>query len=181
MGLETVKEEIIRSAKEQADSLIAEARVESNRITKETEEKVKEMKEKSELETKIAINMINKQELASSELENKKMLLDTKKQIIERAFIEAKKRLESLGSEKREIYIQKLLEKARKEIEIKYVYCNKIDLDFLKDFKTETVDIMGGIIAENEEKTLRVDYSFDTMLQTIKENDLQNINNILFS
>ena len=180
MGLETVKGEIIRNAKEREDSLIAEARRESNKIIKETEEKVKKIKEKSEAETKRTIDMINKQELASSELENKKMLLDAKKQIIDRAFIEAKKRLESLDFKKRETYMQKLLEKAKNELEIAYVYCNKKDSEFLKEFKVEPVDISGGLIAENKEKTMRVDYSFETILQSIKENELQSINKVLF-
>ena len=38
----------------------------------------------------------------------------------------------------------------------------------------------GGLIAENKDGTVRVDYSFDTMLQTIKENELQSINKVLF-
>ena len=33
---------------------------------------------------------------------------------------------------------------------------------------------------ENKEKTIRVDYWFDSMLQNIKENELQGINKILF-
>lgn len=180
MGLETVKEEILNIAKEQANSLIAEARKESNRITKETEKKIEEMQSKSEAETKRALDMIKRQELASAELENKKMLLEAKKQIIEAAFAEARKKLENLDDKKRETIIKKLLEKAKNEIEAAKIYCNKKDAKFVKGMDVQTADIISGLIAENREGTVRIDYSFDTMLQSIKESELQNISKLLF-
>ena len=69
---------------------------------------------------------------------------------------------------------------AKNDIEVAKIYCNKKDLKVLKDFKAEAADITGGLIAENKEGTVRVDYSFDTMLQNIKENELQSINKVLF-
>lgn len=181
MGLETVKEEILNSAKEQSNSLIAEARKEANRIMKETENKIELIKEKSETETKRMLDLIKRQELASAELENKKMLLEAKKQIIESVFVEVKKNLEGLDDKKRENYLKKLLEKAKNEIEVTNVYCNKKDSKFLKGFHIETIDISGGLMAENKERTIRTDYGFDTLLQNIKDNELQSINKILFA
>lgn len=181
MGLETVKEEILNNAKEQANSLIAEARKEANRIMKEAEKKIEEMREKSEVETKRMIDAIKRQELASAELENKKMLLEAKKQVIESVFIEAEKRLEDIDDKKREAYIKKLLEKAKNDIEISTVYCNKKDAKFLKGFNVQIIEMLGGLMAENKEKTVRVDNSFETIMQSIQENELQNINKILFA
>ena len=40
--------------------------------------------------------------------------------------------------------------------------------------------MIGGIIAENGEKTIRVNYSFETLLESVKEAELQNISKILF-
>ena len=74
----------------------------------------------------------------------------------------------------------KLLEKAKNDIEVEKIYCNKKDLKLLKEFNAEAMDMTGGLIAENKDGTVRVDYSFDTMLQTIKENELQSINKVLF-
>ena len=78
MGLEAVKEEIVRYAKEQETSLLAEARREASRMTKETEKKIEEMKEKSESEYKKMTDIIKRQALASAELENRKIILETK-------------------------------------------------------------------------------------------------------
>jgi predicted Zn-dependent peptidase len=112
---------------------------------------------------------------------SEKAFNEAKKQVIENAFNEVRKKLESLDDKKRETYIKKLLEKAKNDIEMAYVYCNKKDTKFLKGLNLEAINIIGGLIAENKEKTIRVDYSFETILQSIKENELQNINKILFS
>jgi len=180
MGLESVKEELLSNAKEQSDSLIAEARKEAGRIMKEAGKKIEEMKEKSDIAAKKAMDAVKRQELSSAELECKKMSLEAKKQAIQNAFNEAKSRLENLDDKKREKYIKSLLEKVKKDIEVSYIYCSKKDVKFLKGSNCETASIIGGIIAENKDKTIRVDYSFETMLDTIKEDKLQEINKMLF-
>ena len=180
MGLEAVKEEVIRQAKEQESVMIAEARRESNKQAKEAEKKTEEMKEKTDLETKKMIDTMKRQALASGELESKKMVLEAKKQIIENVFTEAKKRLDSLDEKKREALIKKLLEKSKRELEIEHVYCSRKDAKFIKGVNVEPADILGGIIGENNDKTIRIDYSFETMLEIIKESELQSINKILF-
>ena len=180
MGLEAVKGEILSNAKEQAAGLIAEARKEAGRILKEAEKKIEEMKEKSGIETKKIMDTIKRQELANAELENKKMLLEGKKQVIDGIFAEVKKKIEVLDDKRREAFMKKLLEKTSKDIAIEYLYCSKKDAKFLKGFSVETAEMTGGLMAENKEKTVRVDYSFETILQGIKENEMQNINKILF-
>ena len=180
MGLEAVKEEVIGIAKEQESALLAEARKEASSIMKESERKIEEMKGKKDTETKRIIDTAKRQELANAELENKKMLLEAKKQLIDNVFADATKKLENLEDKKREACIKRLLEKAKNDIEIADVYCNKKDSKFLKEFKLEATHIIGGLLAENKEKTIRVDYSFETLLQSIKENELQNISKILF-
>jgi len=180
MGLESVKEEIIRAAKHQESLMLAEARKEANKIMKEAEAKIEEMKAKSDAETKKATESIKKQALAAADMENKKLLLEAKKQVIESVFGEVKSKLASLDDKKKEHYTKKLLEKASKELEVAYVYCNKKDAKFAKNLSVESSDIIGGIIAENKDKTIRIDYSFETLLDLIGERELQSINKQLF-
>ena len=68
----------------------------------------------------------------------------------------------------------------RKDIEIAHIYCSSRDAKFIKEFDVQSADIIGGLIAENNERTVRVDYSFETLLQSIKENELQSIRKLLF-
>jgi len=180
MGLETVKEEIIRNAKEQESSILAEARKEASRIMKEAEMKVQEFEQKSESESKKQADAIKKQAMASAEMESKRIILEAKKQAIEKAFEEAGKSIENLDDRKRDSCIKSVLEKAKKEIDLAYVYCNKKDAKFLKGVKVENADILGGIIAENSDRTIRVNYSFETLLESIKDAEMQSINKILF-
>lgn len=181
MGLETVKAEILNNAKMQAAGIVAEARKEASRLVKGAEKKIEELKEESEAETKKTLDLIKRQSLASADMENKKMLLEAKKQVIDAVFADAGKKLETLDDKKREEVIKKLLEKAKGDIEIAHVYCNRKDAKFLKALNPEPLNITGGIIAENKQKTVRVDYSFEVMLQSVKETELQNINKLLFS
>lgn len=181
MGLEAVKEEIIRSARQQESALVAEARKEANKIMKEAEAKTEEMKAISEADAKKAAEAMKRQALASGEMESRKLVLEAKKQVIENVFSEAKKRLEALDDRKREEFMKKLLEKAGKELEVAYIYYSKKDAKFVKGIGVEASPIIGGLIAENKERTIRVDYSFETMLEAIKEKELQNINKLLFS
>ncbi len=180
MGLEAVKDEIIANAKRQEEALLAEAKNEALGTMKEAEIKVAEFREKAEAEAKKLIETLKRQETASAEMENKKLTLEAKKDAVENVFEEARKSIEWLSDRKREEHISKLLEKAKNDIEVAKVYCNKKDAKLVKGFKAEPSDIIGGLIAENADGTVRVDYSFDTILQDIKENELQKISKLLF-
>ena len=173
MGLDSVKEEVIRNAKEQAGSMLAGARKEAGRIMREAEARAEEMKAKSEAEMKKLTDTIKRQELASSELDSRKIVLDAKKQAIENVVAEARKRLEALDDRSREAYI-------KKELDVAYIYCSKKDVKFVKGAETIAAEMIGGIIAENGEKTIRVNYCFETLLESVKEAELQNISKILF-
>ena len=180
MGLEAVKDEIIANARKQEEDLLAEAKKEADRIIKEAEGNVAAFREKTEAETKKLAEMINRQEAASAELESKKLSLEAKKEAVEKVFEEARKIIERLSDRKREEHMSKLLDKAKNDIEVAKVYCNKKDAKLVKGLKAEPAGIIGGLIAENADGTVRVDYSFDTILQDIKENELQKISKILF-
>ena len=180
MGLDSVKEEVIRNAKEQAGSMLAGARKEAGRIMREAEARAEEMKAKSEAEMKKLTDTIKRQELASSELDSRKIVLDAKKQAIENVVAEARKRLEALDDRSREAYIKKLLDRSKKELDVAYIYCSKKDLKYVKETETIIMEMLGGIIAENREKTIRVNYSFETQLESVKETELQIISKLLF-
>ena len=180
MGLEAVKEEIIKNAKKQEEQLIAEAKSEAERKMEEAEQKISKFREKSEAETKKTLDMMKRQELASAELESRKIILESKKMMVDNLFAEVRSGLEKIDSQKKEVYIRELMAKAKKEIEIGKIYCNSNDMKLIRAYDVEAIIIIGGIIAENKDGTIRVDYSFDIMLQTIRENELQNVNKCLF-
>src|SRR3989338_8355155 len=180
MGLEAVKGEILANARKREEALLAEAEKEAGNIIKEAQNRIAEFKEKAEAETKKLIETMKRQETASAELESKKLSLEAKKESVEKVFEEARKIIDALSDRKREEHMSKLLDKAKNDIEVTKVYCNKKEAKLVKGLKAEPAGIIGGLIAENADGTVRVDYSFDTILQDIKENELQKISKILF-
>jgi len=180
MGLDQVKEEIISKAKQEADVLLKEGKDEAARIMKDAEEKAKQSKAKIELELEKLQESIKKKEIAASELEIKKMFLEEKKKAVENVFSEVRKKINDLSGNKREEHIKKLIEKAKKELDVKYIYCSKKDVNLIHDFEAIEEDISGGVIAENENRDVRVDYSYETLLESIKEKYLQELGKLLF-
>lgn len=180
MGLEAVKDEILMQAKERESSMLADARKEAGRLMAEAQKKADDLRQKSDEEVKKLIETSKKQALAAGDLEIKKMVLEAKKQIMDASFAEALKKIEGMDDKKRESYLKKLLERIEKDIKVGRTYTSKRDIKLLKAAKCEPADITGGIIAEDVESKVRVDFSFDTILQGIKEMEIQEINKILF-
>ena len=92
-------------------------------------------------------------------------------------------------NEKEKLY-QSLLKKAEKEIDVYAVYVNKSDFDVVKSIAKSILknkesikeeEILGGIIAENKDGTIRVDYSFDSLLEEFRQKSLADISEKLFT
>jgi V/A-type H+-transporting ATPase subunit E len=183
MGLEQVKKEILEHAEKEADAILKTANSEARELINEAIKKAEEYREKATQNAEKTMNSIEKMEIAATRLEIKKQLLDKKKDIIENIFAKAKEKISDMPQKDRDVYVTKLIEKAMKETDVKYVYANEKDSKAVKRFKgIEFIecDIMGGIIAENNDKTIRVDYSFEELLNGLKERSLQDLAQILF-
>lgn len=180
MGLENVKDEIIKTARSKAEEVISEGRKEADRLMRQAEEKINQHREELNAKLKQTETAIKNKEIAFSELEIKKMFLEEKKKAIEGVFEGVRKKLSALDTKKREEHIKKLLGEAQKELDVKHVYCNARDKGFVEGFDVEETEILGGIIAENEQKDLRVDYSYEMLLDNIREKHMSKIGKILF-
>jgi V/A-type H+/Na+-transporting ATPase subunit E len=180
MGLEAVKNEIIEQARKKESTLIAEAKKDSEKIILNSQAKASKEREKIGFQTESALKNLERQDKASIILENKKSIMEAQRDITSKVIETVKAKINNLEESKREKFIKKLLSKAQNDIKIGTIYCNKKDIGFLKDLNTREYPISGGIIAETKDGTVRVDYSFDSLLQSIIDNEVQEINNILF-
>ena len=183
MGLEEVKKEILEKAKSEADRIINEGKKEAEKIMDETSRKIKEYRENVNNDTKKLLDIMERKEIAGAEFDVKKMKLDKKKEMIDRAFSNVVGRLRRIPEKKRETLIRKLIEKAKKEIDVKYVYASKDDrkiIEKIPSVKYREADISGGIIAENEDGSISIDYSYEEILDGIKKENLQEIASKLF-
>lgn len=180
MGLEELKQEIIANANKSANAVVSEAESEAERIAKQLDEKIEPYKKNLDEDRKAAIKVIEKTINAMADSESKRVILDKKKEIMESVFDSVKAALSRLDRRRREQHIENLLKKAKSEIEVSKVFCSSKDAKHVKDLKCESIDILGGLIAENSDGTIRVDYSYETLLSDVKEHSMQETAKILF-
>ena len=177
MGLEEVKQEILNKAKKDAEQIVKEAELEAKKIVNEAKGQIEEYKKTLSGQNKAQIANMERISNASANAAAKHIFLEKKKEIIDNAFEEARKQLAKQNKSKK--YAEKLLKKAEKEIDVETVYCNKPDADAISKYKVKTIEGINGIIAENKDGTVKVDMTFDTVLNDIKSKSLQEIAKIL--
>ena len=180
MGIEKVKDEIIEKAKEQSSLAVSQAKKSAEAVLRDVESRLESQRARSSEEAKGMMIDIKRQEMARAELESKKIFLQAKKEIIDDVFGQAKKSVSGLKEKEIASVISSLLKKAGNDIDIGYIYCNPGDAKFFSQFKVEKAGISGGFIAENREMTVRVDYSFDTLFDSLRESNMEKIAAKLF-
>ena len=186
MGLEKVKQELLNRAREEAAVIAQQAKEEAKIIEKSAEKQIRDYESLVEEDLEKSVETIKRKELAAADLEVQKKSLEAKNELIEAVFSEVRKKLKSFGDKSREAHVKSLLGIAMKEMDVAVVRCNSRDVRFvssndnskLKVFASD--DISGGIIAESADGKLRVDYSYDTILEQVKSKVLVNVAKILF-
>ncbi len=182
MGLDQVKYEIIGHAEAEAKGLLAEAKGQVKRELEaahtlvdqfEAELRAGEEKESAALEKKYA---------ASMKMQAKKILFQKRKEILTELFAATREGLVKLPQAERQKMMMVLFQQAKTQCPVGTVYCAKQDIFIAKKLWKEAVatNILGGIIVENPTGTLRIDYSFDTLLQELEEKKLQEVAKLLF-
>ena len=123
------------------------------------------------------------QELAGARFEAKKLVLNTRKELIDAVFADVAEQLAALPDRNREELLGKLLAIAETEIAVHTVHVNARDAGVMSKRKglfVKPTNIIGGLIAETADGTMRVDLSFDQMLQQLRDQELAPIARELF-
>lgn len=181
MGLEEVKEGLKKEIEETAAAILKETDNEKAKIMASAKKEVDSFKKESKEKIDVVIKTLEIRELASANLNAKKTLLNTKKEMIDLVFKEATKKLASLSETEKQKIITNLIKQARELIDVKTVYCNKKDKSLIgKSFTVKVEEMTGGVICESKDGGSRIDYTFDTILKDIRENNLKDIAEKLF-
>jgi len=179
MGLQEVQEEVLRKAQSEADRVEADAHTGAVAVLQKARDELKKYKKKTDEELQLAIELFKRKELTQAKLSMRNARLGAKKEAIEEAFSKALEKLNGLQDSQRGELVQKLVAKAQKEIDIATVYCNKKDKKLVSGYSVEEIDRF-GVIAENKDGTVRVDYCFDTLLEQLKNMQLSEVSKRLF-
>lgn len=178
MGLEEVRNEIKEKAAREKDKIISEARKEAQSILAKTIEKAKNAQVHELESAKRIVESIERKEITTTELDIKKKMLNIKKESITEVFDEA---LKTLGKDKKQSkYLEALLKKAKKSMDVAKIRANAKDKSEFKDYTFEKDDISGGFIAENKDGTIRMNYSYDTLMEDLKGETVTDVAKILF-
>ncbi|MCQ5375042.1 MAG: V-type ATP synthase subunit E family protein [Methanomassiliicoccales archaeon] len=184
MALDTVVRDILEKAKSEADRITAEAEKERAAILKECEESIAKRKRAQEKQFEELIRRLARQEISSAELEAKKIVLNAKKELLDRAFNEALREIYGMDRENRARIYNKIIERAMTIVSKPRIICPKGDAALIEKGNANVpiieTDMEPGLIVESEDGLMRLDFRFRTMLEEIWEKEMKRISAILF-
>jgi V/A-type H+-transporting ATPase subunit E len=182
MGLDKVIENIQKEGKEKITSILHDAEMQAAQILQSKQKTIDETAVKKRQEQEKQTNLLKTQEASSVEIEVKKIRLNAEKDILTQTYQECLKALSTLPHEK---ILSVLLKKAQQELpEAAYVYSNSRDEPIVRTLTNipygGSIDTLGGIIVENKEKNLKLDYLYETIAELVWERSLKEIAKKLF-
>lgn len=181
MGLEEIQEEVIRQTEKIGAEKVAQATKKAEEIKQETKELIAEEERKAEKETEALIKQLKIAIEAATKFEIKKMELTSKKETIEQVFEKAKQKISELDEKTQERLTNILLFESQREIQVSKIFCNKKTTKWMpKNFEVHHAENSGGVIAENKDGTLRVDNTFETILEEVRKDALKKIAKSIF-
>ena len=173
-------------------SISTDARLEANYIDTQAQEEI------ARINAETAMLVTKKQELLASvarkqeeealhrleakqQLETRERRLACKQALIDETFAAARKAIQQKTVRRK--LLQRLWEKASKQIPVARVITTRIDALFFKGKKVAvtTTDGIGGFIAESADKKVRVDMRFETLLDDLRERKIAEISAVLFA
>jgi V/A-type H+-transporting ATPase subunit E len=184
MGLETVVDDIKQEARARADEIVDEAEQESDETLSEARQEAESIVEQAREEAKKEAEDLREQEVSSAKLEARKMVSREERDLL--AELRADVRDELAGLEDgREDLTRSLLEAGVEELgdEEGAVYAAEGDEELVEDLVDDvdgfeyggTTDVLGGVVVESADGEVRVDNSFDSVLERLWNDSLREV------
>jgi len=184
MGLERVIDEIRSAGEEQSRKIRAEAEEERKKIVTAARVEAEKAKKKLEAETEQRISLQKQQALSSAELEAKKRVLKEQNVLLSQVKEEVLRELAAKDSGEMRAQLDKLAKVAAKRLSKGVIHCRKEDENLilapLGFKKVADLKASGGIIAESEDGSYRIDLTFEALLEDVWGKNVRQIFDILF-
>jgi V/A-type H+-transporting ATPase subunit E len=187
MPLEPVLEEIQKRGDETVKKIKEEAEKEAEKIIEEAKREAEEILKRARYEAEREGEALKKQEISAVTLEMKRLLLNKQKEIVEQVFDLLRQKVRDMDEGTRKEIIKKLLSKNASPGML--VYSRKEDegivKDALKELKLDlnyagNIECIGGIILEDPKGEVRINLTFDELLNQVYEQKLAEVSKILF-
>jgi len=184
MALDEVISSVTESAQAKAGVLSAEAEKERAAILKQADDKIAAKRLAQQKQLEAALKRLKQQELSSAELEAKRIVLNAKKDVMDRSFQEALNSLLNMDEGNRGRMYRKILEGGKTVIRSPKVFCPRGESKLIGGIaglgKVEETDMEAGLILEDATGNVRLDYRFRVILEGVWDKELKNVSNILF-
>lgn len=191
MSLETVVEDIRTEAQERREEILAEAEADAEAIIEEAEADAETTVAQAEAEVEEEIAQERDQALSSANLEAKQRRLEARRDGLATVRSEVESAIADIDGEQRAELTRALLDAAATEFEDDVavrVYGRAADESLLEDILREydgweyagERECLGGVIVESDESRVRVDNTFDSVLEEVWEDELKTVSSILF-
>lgn len=195
MTLETVVEDIREEARGRAETILAEAEAEAAEIVEEAEAAAEEIVAERKRAVDRRIDQERDQRLASAKLEAKQRRLEAKRDLLARVRADVEDELATLGDDRRRDLTATLLEDALEEFDPDAplrVHCRSTDEDLVDDLLEAAdhdldvagvevdLDVAGGVVVESHASRIRVDNTFDSVLEEVWSDVLKDASERLF-
>lgn len=176
MGLEQVIDEVRTNADARAQAIVSEARAEAEQTVADAKAKVAEYEAKKLAQAEKDAVQLKAQAISHAEFEARKGRLEAESELRSTLRAQMLDAFAGLNKTTRNKHIKKLLKTAKEAIPEGRIWGNQTDEATLKKSDYEfsgSVDIVGGIIVESKDGRVRLDLSYETLLDDQWRNVLQ--------
>jgi V/A-type H+-transporting ATPase subunit E len=191
MSLDTVVEDIRDEARARAEEIREDAEAEGDRIVAEAEDDAEEILAERERAVERQIEQEREQALSSAKLEAKQQRLEARRDVLEDVHDRVEQAVADIDGDEREELTRALLDAAAEEFDADdsvAVYGAPQDeallTEILADYEGFTLDgerdCLGGVVVESESSRVRVNNTFDSILEGVWEDELKEISSRLF-
>jgi V/A-type H+-transporting ATPase subunit E len=191
MSLETVAEDIRDEARARAEEIREDAESRADEIVAQAETDAEEIRAERDAEVERQIEQEREQKLSSAKLEAKQARLEARRDVLAEVRRDVEAAIVDLDGDTRRELTQTLLDDGASEFEdvdTVEVSGRADDEELLTDILAEydeysyagEVDCLGGVVLESPGSRIRVDNTFDSVLETVWEENLRDISDRLF-
>ncbi len=191
MSLETVVEDIREKAQAEAQAIREEGEEKANEIIAAAEEDAEEIREDAERRAEQKIQQEREQKLSSAKLQAKQQRLEAQRDVLDDVFDAAEEEIASLEGDERRELTETLLDVSANEFEDGSdvsVFGRETDAELIQDLVADrdgfshegSVSCIGGVVLESDSSRVRVDNTFDSILEEVWEENLREISSRLF-
>ncbi|OYR55701.1 V-type ATP synthase subunit E [Halorubrum halodurans] len=190
MSLETVVEDVRDEARARAEEIREEADAEAEEIIAEAEADAERIREERLAEVERQIDQEREQTLSSAKLEAKQERLGARRDVLQDVYDGVEAAIADLEADRRRELTEAALDASLAEFdddEDVAVYTRPEDVDLLEELVADRnaqvdgeVDCLGGVVAESDTSRVRVNNTFDSVLETVWDDELKHVSERLF-